>query len=300
MIDQEKQASKPLVVAYVLSLNEERHIGEVVANLRQVAEIVVVVDSGSKDRTVELAQEAGATVWIHPFENYAAQRRWGISKIIDGLSPSWILCLDADERLSDALAQEIKRVVIAPDSADVYLIRFSLQFSGRRLRFGGFARTRLVRLFKPGSGQYENRAINDHFIPDPSASVRTLKHRIVHHDVSSWERYIEKHNMYSTREARARLFASMGAVEKTPLSQALRYPHLRRRWMREQILSRLPAKGFFRFIQLYFVYGGFLDGRAGFNIALFMSWQEMTTDLKFRELIDQQESDQASPSKAST
>lgn len=284
------KVKSPRVVAYVLSFNERGHISDVVGNLRSVADVVVVVDSGSSDGTVELAEEAGAMVWHHPFHDFATQRKWALSEILGKWSPEWVLCLDADERLNDELISEVRKVTTASrSSADVYLIRFSLQFSGRTLRFGGFARTRTAKLFKPSSGHYEQRAVNDHFIPDPKARVRTLKGHLIHHDVTSCERYIDKHNVYSSMEANARLLAENQTVRETTFREAVHFPHLRRRWMREKILNHLPAKAFFRFVQLYVFYGGFLDGAAGFNIAVFKSWQELCTDLKYRELVEQRD-----------
>lgn len=272
------------LVAYVLTFDEEVHVRAVIQSLKRVTNDVVIVDSASGDKTQDLAREAGAIVWERPFETHAAQHTWAIERIREVFDPDWILTLDADERLSDALVEEIRTLDAGKPGPDVYLLPRRLRFCGRVLRFGGFARTRLPRLFRPSSGAYEQREINEHFIPVEGARIGALESPIVHEDVASWERYIEKHNHYSTLEALVRWRAEGDSASGVRVGQAFRFPHLRRRWLRVRILNRLPAKPLFRFLQLYFFYGGFLDGSAGFNIALFMSWQEMCTDLKFREL----------------
>jgi glycosyltransferase involved in cell wall biosynthesis len=245
------------------------------------------VDSGSTDETVKIAREAGATVWERSFDNYSAQRNWTLEKLLTVFAPRWILSIDADEQVTPRLAQEIQKATTPgnDDDTDVFLLTRRLEFCGRVLRFGGYSRTRLPRLFRAGMGTYEPREVNEHFMPVPGARVATLRGHILHQDVASWERHIAKHNSYSTREARVRLSREASGGSRVTLREVMTRPYLRRRWLRESVFEQLPLKPVFRFIYLYVFLGGFLDGRSGLNNAIFQAWQELCTELKYQELI---------------
>lgn len=274
---------RPSLVGCVLTFNEERHVCEVVRSLKQVTDNILVVDSGSSDGTQSKAVEAGANVLQRQFDSYAAQRNWAIEQAVELHHPKWVLFLDADERILRETAEEIREVVRCEEPA-VYMIRRQLIFAGKLLRFGGFSRTRLARLFQPGSGCYEDRLVNEHFMAHKGSAIGRLRNPIVHEDVSSWERYVDKHNRYSTLEARERYARVIDSAPRTTLRDVTRSPFLLRRWMREAMFERLPAKSALRFLYLYVLLGGFLDGGPGFKAALFQSWQEMVTEEKFQEL----------------
>jgi hypothetical protein len=204
----------------------------------------------------------------------------------DRYQPDYVLSLDADEWLSDDLTKEIRKRMADGNLGDydVYLFHRQIRFAGRSLRWGGFANTWLPRLFRTDAGRYENRAVNEHLAVRATATVARLSGILVNDDVDSWEQYIAKHNGYSTLEAQARVELRRGAAEKTKLANAIRRPYLRRRWLRQHVWDRLPARPVLRFVQIYLIAGGFLDGRAGFRRALFEAWQEMCTDLKAEAL----------------
>lgn len=274
------------LVGCILTLNEEDHIVDAVRSLRQLTATVVVVDSGSVDKTMEKAEEGGAVVWVHPFESYPSQRNWAVGEIRRVWDPAWVLSIDADERVTSELASEIRDLFSAGDpDADVLLVPLRVAFSGKVLRFGGFGRTRLPRLYRPSAGSYESRAVNEHFTALPGARLATLRSPLLHEDVLCWERYIAKHNSYSTLEARARLQHTLDPTARTSLASAIRHPYLRRRWLRQRIWDRLPARPVLRFFHMYVIRGGALDGAAGFKAALFQSWHEMCIDLKYRQLL---------------
>jgi len=277
---------KVRLAAYVLTLDEEAHVTAAVTSLRQVTDHVLVVDSGSADATVEVAARAGAEVCVRPFDSFEKQRNFAVQSVVERFDPEWILTIDADERLSAGLAEEIAGAVVSPagKAVDAYVMPRVVIFEGRRLRFGGVSRTRLLRLFRPAAGRYERRTVNEHFALDPGKRLGVLTSPIEHDDVTSWERHIAKHNGYSTLEARERACPSSTGQRPVTVAQALAAPYLRRRWLREQVWNRLPAKPFLRFVQMYVLSGGFLDGGPGFDIALFQAWQELCTEQKYREI----------------
>lgn len=269
------------LVACLLTLNEAHQIADAISSLQRVATQILVVDSGSEDETREIAKRLGASVLLHQFDDWSTQRNWAIDEARRRFSPEWILFLDADERLSDALVQEIRSLGSRRDREDVYLIPLRVAFAGRVLRFGSTAHLRLPRLFRPEAARYDQRGVNEQLNIQPGHRVGALSGHIVHLDIDDWTRYIAKHNVYSTLEAAARV---RGEQAPPTLRQAIIYPHLRGRWLRVTILNRLPARPAFRFLYEYIIRGSFLDGYAGFAKCLFVAWLELSIDMKANEL----------------
>jgi hypothetical protein len=273
------------LVGYVLTRNEENNIERSVRSLAAVCQHVVVVDSESTDATVEIAREQGADVVVHPFKGFSAQRNSALDHIGATYDPDYILTIDADEWLDDVLLADLwDRIERNALTADVYLLHREIRYDGRALRWGGFGSTWLPRLFRPTSGRYEARVVNEHLALVPWATTARLAGRLVNADVTSWEDHIAKHNRYSTLEAGARVQLRRGEAQPTTLREAVARPYMRRRWLRQQVWDRLPARPALRFVQIYLVAGGFIDGRAGFHRAMFEAWQEMCIDLKAKEL----------------
>jgi glycosyltransferase involved in cell wall biosynthesis len=275
--------ARPLrLVGYVLTRNEAANIRRSLTSVLQVTSQIVVVDSESTDETRSIATDLGADVVVHPFEGFSVQRNWALDYVKDKYRPDYILSLDADEWLSEDLAEAIRKRTAdgTLSEHDVYLFHRLVRFDGRILRWGGFANIWLPRMFRTNSGRYENRRVNEHLAIRPTATIGRLPGTLVNDDVESWEDYIAKHNRYSTLEAGSRIELRRGTAEMTTFVDALRRPYLRRRWLREHVWQRLSARPALRFVQMYLVAGGILDGRAGFRRALFEAWQEMCIDLK--------------------
>jgi glycosyltransferase involved in cell wall biosynthesis len=277
------QGSRPFVVTCILTLNEEINIAQVIGSAKAISDAIVVVDSGSIDRTVEAASAEGAKVWHRDFDAEHLQRNWAADRIEHEWPGAWLLEIDADERLSPGLITEIRHLLAEGVANDVYFVPFRFIFDGRLLRFGASRHTRLPRFRRATAGHYQDREVNPHWIPTTKWLGRLESH-IIHTDVNSWEHHIEKHNRYSSLEARARNRAMAHPESRVGTLSAIRYPHLRRRWVLERVWNRLPAKPVLLFINNYVVHGGCLDGRAGLRSAVFRSWQVMCTDLKYKSL----------------
>lgn len=274
------------VAAFVLTLNEERLVAGAIGSLKQVTADVAVLDSFSDDATETVAHQAGAAVWKRRFDSFSDQRNYAIERLVDQYDPDWILTIDADERLSPALINELRRVLLDSRHGpawDAAMIPRQVRFSGRYLRHGTLSQPRLLRLYRPTAGRYEERAVNEHFQLELGGRIGSLSSAILHEDVISWERHIAKHNRYSTLEAQERLRLRFDSG--VSFLAALSTPYLRRRLLRERVWNQLPGKPLLRFVQMYFICGGFLDGSAGFSFALFHAWQEMCTEQKFKELL---------------
>ncbi len=274
------------LAAYVLTRNEAPRIRRAITSLLEVTSNIVVVDSESTDETRSIAEGLGADVVVHPFEGFSAQRNWALDYVENHYHPDYVLSLDADEWLSDDLAASIRARVLdgTLGDRDVYLFHRQIRFDGRVLKWGGFANTWLPRLYRVDVGRYEDRTVNEHLRLSTDATIGRLEGYLVNDDVDSWEDHIDKHNRYSTLEAQARVALRADRAAKTTVGEAVRRPYLRRRWLRQHVWDRLPARPALRFIQIYLIAGGFMDGRPGFRRALFESWQEMCTDLKAEKL----------------
>lgn len=276
------------LAGYILTRNEGRNIAGSVRSLKQVTDSIIVLDSGSTDDTTSEAERSGAVVEVRSFDSFAIQRNFALDLLVGKYDPEWIFALDADERLSAGLVAELRTRIVMPQTtarADGFMVPLSIRFGGRMLRHGGLARSRLLRLYRADAGRYESRSVNEHFALFPGKVLGLLDNPIEHEDVTSWEEHIEKHNRYSTLEARERFARTKDGLAAVSIGEALRLPYLRRRWLREKVWNGLPAKPVLRFLQMYGFGFGFLDGRAGIEIALWHAWQEMCTEKKFQELV---------------
>src|SRR5688572_11939062 len=131
----------PRLSAFLIVHDEERHLAECLASIRGLADEVVVLDDGSADRTVAIAREAGARVESRAFDDFGHQKQ----AALELTTGDWVLSIDADERVTPALAKEIATVLTAP-RADGYWVRRELVYLGTRLRFGGTGSDWVLRL----------------------------------------------------------------------------------------------------------------------------------------------------------
>jgi glycosyltransferase involved in cell wall biosynthesis len=259
----------PHISIVIITHNEEANIGR---TLRSVESLIfshgkrndteiIVVDSGSTDRTVEIADSYGAKVFVEEWKGYAAQKNSAIEKA----SGTWILSLDADEALSEGLPAEITlalgrqmnlKVQVPPDRPeflDGFFIPRRNFFLGRWIRHGGFWPDPKLRLFKRGKGRFQYRLVHE----DVALEGRTerLHHPLLHHSYPTLTDYLDHMNRYSSLGAE--MVVARGPVRFSVFNIVLR-----------------PAATFF---YNYFFRLGFLDGREGLLLhlyhAVYVSWK---------------------------
>jgi glycosyltransferase involved in cell wall biosynthesis len=186
----------------IITRDEERDLPACLESVRPLAPEIVLLDSGSTDRTIEVARGYGCRVFREDFEDYASQKQ----SAVDKSTGEWVLSLDADERLSPALAEEIGRILPAV-SAEVagFEIPYEVRFMGRRLRFGGLGRERHLRLFRRGAGRFEGGRLHEGV--RAAGPVRRLNGRIVHVPYRDLDDYLGKLRLYAARAARKRFEA---------------------------------------------------------------------------------------------
>lgn len=262
----------------VLTLNEEINIADCLRSL-QWCEDVVVLDSFSTDRTVEIARSLGARVIQRQFDNWSAHQNWAVSTI-DFKYP-WVLYLDADERCPEELREEVLKCARADAPEAAFRIRRKDFYMGRWMKHAQLYPTWLVRMFRPSRIRYE-RLVNPVAVVDGNVGV--LEAHILHfpfsHGVSHW---IARHNRYSDMEAVEALKIVNGATISHSRLWS-RDPNERRRALKD-VFFRLPARPLIKYLYYLLWRRGFLDGRAGFTYAALQSIYEYMIDCKRDELL---------------
>ena len=263
----------------VPTLDEELNLPECLRSV-EWADEVFVVDSFSRDRTVELARVYGARVVQHAFESYSRQKNWALDTL--PFRNDWVFILDADERATPELRCEIDATLPNTDCAGFYVNRRFI-FLGAWIRHAGWYPSWNLRLFRHGLGRYDDREVHEHVVLNGPAGY--LRNDLVHLDRRGLEAFVARHNRYSTLEAAARFKAERDAPDRARLPlNVLGSPVQRKRFLRERIWPRVPAKPLCLFVYMYLVRRGFLDGRAGLALCVFHAFQEFMVGLKLAEL----------------
>jgi glycosyltransferase involved in cell wall biosynthesis len=233
----------------IVALNEESNLGRTLESVRWADEIVLV-DSGSTDRTCEIARQYGAKVLVEPWRGYAAQKNFALEQC----TRDWILSLDADEEVSPELAEEIRAVLRSPTTRDGYSMPRKNLFLGRWMRHGGFYPDPKLRLFRRGIGFSTGRDPHDRFELKDGRPVGRLQHPLVHYTYPTLYYYLEHMNRYTT------VWNKVAGAQPRPFR-----------------VTDIVLRPFFTFIYNYFFRLGFLDGREGLLLHLYhagyVSWK---------------------------
>ncbi len=269
---------KPMPISVlILTLNEEINLSGCLESVKWCDDIVVY-DSYSTDRTVEIAREAGARVFQRSFDNYANQRNAALTQV--EYRHPWLLMLDADEQATPELLREIQRIAESgEESTTLYHVRRKDMFFGKWLRRSSGYPTWFGRFFRVGRVRVE-REINEEYHTD--GKVGHLQEHLIHYPfnkgVAFW---FERHNRYSSMEA-----ASFIQEVRVPLELRKIFssdPTIRRKTLK-QMAYRMPCRPFFVFIYLYLIRMGILDGKPGLTYCILRSIYEYMIDVKVKEL----------------
>jgi len=240
--------------AAIITLNEEANIVDCLRSVSWADEIVVV-DSGSADRTIELCREYTDKVYIREWAGFASQK----NQAFDLSAGSWILSLDADERVSPELAAEIAGLLQNPQAEIAgYFLPFKVFYRNKWLRHGGFYPEKHLRLFRRDCGRFRPQAVHEAI--QVEGKLGTLKHHVEHHTYHSVRDYLERMGRYST----------LGAEE-----------YLRQG--RSTSPLRMSGHAAFTFFKMFVLRRGFLDGYEGFLMACLYS---IYTFVKYAKLME--------------
>jgi glycosyltransferase involved in cell wall biosynthesis len=253
------------LAAIILCYNEQIHVSRALESIAPIAKEVIVVDSFSTDRTVEIANAHGAIVLENKFVNQAQQFQWALTHA--PLTAEWIMRLDADEVIEPDLVEEIKaKLPLQPkDVVGITLNRKHI-FLGRWIRHGGRYPLTLLRIWRREHGRIENRWMDEHMIVW-GGRVVPFNGGFADHNLNDLTHFTDKHNKYATREAidvlgqKYNLFGSDTRLSANETSRQIAI----KRFMKERIYNRLPfqVSALVYFLYRYFIQLGFLDGKEG-------------------------------------
>jgi len=271
-------------------LNEEINLPACLDSVRWADE-VFVVDSGSKDNTCKIADDMGAeVVRFHYRPGESRKKNWSLDHL--PLRNEWVLLIDADERITPKLESEIRELFRrGPTERGYYLNRMHL-FLGRWLRHGGNFPSWNLRLLRREAGRYEKLGteelasagdveVHEHIVLDGPAGY--LHAPMLHEDFKDLSQFIDRHNRYSSWDARMRerLLGGDDSIESIE-AKLFGSPVERKRWLKN-VWVRLPGRPFLRFLYMYLFRLGFLDGYPGFLYCCFKAVQEFHISAKMYE-----------------
>ncbi len=238
--------SRPAISAVVLAYNEERHLPACLATLDWADELLVV-DSGSTDRTPEIARAAGARVEHRPFTHFGDQRQ----AALDMASGDWVFFVDADERVPAALAEEVRGAVARTGPEVGWWVPRRNFFWGHEVRYAGWAPDYQLRLLRKGHARYDRSALV-HEVAKLDGPTGRLRTPLIHLNYDSWAEFWAKQRAYAPYEARRRRLQGQRCRPWTFLLQ--------------------PGREFYR---RFVVWRGYRDGRLGLGLCLLMACYEV-------------------------
>lgn len=232
----------------ILTYNEEQHIKDCIMSA-QFADEIIVIDSGSTDSTVEIAENAGAKVIYHPFdEGFAAQRNFALEQT----TAQWVMFLDADERITEELAQEIKQVIDSEPVAYA-MPRKNVAF-GHWLQYGGWYPDYCLRIYPRTAVSWDGIV---HESPNVNVPKKKLTGALIHYTYNDWDRYFAKFNSYTTLMARKNL--NNGKLAN---------------------FADIIFRPSFAFFKMYILKNGWRDGKMGFIMAWYHFFYTMAKYVK--------------------
>jgi glycosyltransferase involved in cell wall biosynthesis len=228
------------ISAVIITYNEEKKIRQCIESLLPVADEIVVVDSYSTDKTVEICLQSGARVIQHPFKNYIEQKNFAL----DCIRFPWALSLDADEVLSKTLQQSILDVKLSP-AADGYTMNRLTRYCNRWIKHAGWYPDRKLRLFLREKAHWTGINPHDKIEMQKGSTIAHLKGDLLHYSFDSHEEYLKQQKRFAAIAA-AHLFERGKKIS----------------------MAGVYGKTAFRFVRDYFLKTGFLEGKAGLKICL--------------------------------
>ncbi|PML61251.1 hypothetical protein BCT73_06580 [Vibrio breoganii] len=271
------KVNKVDVTVLVLTYNEEIHIERCIQSLKPFAQRIIIVDSYSTDRTVDLSKNLGAEVIQNKWpNNHSKQVNWALGNII--ITSEWVMRVDADEYITQELGKEIAVNLRTPgDYSGYYLLRGHV-FMGKKILWGGSAKTKMLRIWRTGSAKCEDKIMDEHMIMnDPQSKIGIFKSRFWDHNLNSLSWWTEKHNSYSTKEALMQMKLEASNEDFSSLNQ----------YLKSHVYQSFPvwARSFIFFLYRYIFRLGFLDGFPGLAWHVLQGfWYRFLVDCKVREL----------------
>lgn len=273
------------VSVIILTHNEEKHIERCIQSLLHFTDKIFIVDSGSTDRTVAIAESLGANVMHNPWVTYAVQFNFGINHT--PFKTDWLMRMDADEYVTSELGQEIKQSLAAlnNDTTGIYVKR-RVMFMNQWIKRGGYYPIWLLRLWRRDKGICEELWMDEHIKLSGGATVQ-FKNDIVDHNLNNLTWWTQKHNNYAIREVIDLLDIKYNFTEANRVIPKLFGTQDQRKRFLKLKYASLPlfTRPFAYFFYRYFVKLGFLDGKKGLIWHFLQGlWYRFLVDAKIYEV----------------
>lgn len=239
----------------IITFNEEKILETTLNSVKKIADEIVILDSDSSDRTVEIAEKFGAKVYSEEWKGFGPQK----NSVIEKCQSEWILLIDADEELSESLVERIKEIINGKNKFEVYKINRSSICFGKRIKFGGWSNQYATRLWKKGSVKINDNLVHEEFLTEKEVGM--IKEHINHHSYLSLSDYLTRFNRYTT----------LGAEEYYKKNK-------------KTGIFGIAINPIFKFIRMYIFRLGFLDGLEGLLLAVLSSNYTMVKYYKLLEL----------------
>lgn len=280
------------ITAIVLTYNEEKNITECLESIKDLCDEILIVDSGSTDKTIEIAKQYSDKIFSHPFENYSQQRNWALNNL--SIKNEWILNLDADHRVMPELKEELRFLFNQGISSDIngFLISRRTMFMGRWIKHGGHYPTYHANMFRRGFGKCEEKLYDQHYLV--TGKQVKLKGDIIDIITDSLFNFTARHNKWSTLEAEYQLNKEKNI---NVVSAKLSGNAIQKRRALKSFYEKFPLfiRPFLYFLQRYFLRLGFLDGKEGLIFHFLQGfWFRFLIDAKIWEQLKQEKSAQKS------
>ncbi len=226
-----------MISALAITYNEEEHIERFIKSL-SFADEIIIVDSNSTDKTVEIAKGLNAKVFKRDFDNFSAQKNFALEQA----THDWIVFFDLDEVISESLATEIQTKMDTASEVSAFKVKRNFYFMGKHIRYSGFQNDAVVRVFKKSDSHYGDSLVHETL--KVNGKTETLKNKSDHYSYKTLDAYNEKLTSYSKLQAET-------------LYQNNTRPNF----------YHFIFRPFWRFFHQYIIKLGFLDGKEGFILA---------------------------------
>lgn len=273
------------ITAIVMTLNEKLNLEACLISIKDYVDEIIIVDSYSKDNTLEIAKKYTNKIYQNKFINQAKQFIWALENT--DLKNEWILRLDADERWTKEGFEELKEI-IEKDNPDGVYVKMKIFFMGRWIKHGGFYPNYFLRVYKKSKGKMEDRWMDEHIKVDGLTIISNIDVIESNYDrqknIALWT---DKHNNYSTREAIEFLIQKHNLKKVDTVAKFWGNKTERKRWLKEKLYFRIPLflRPFLYYIYRYLFKLGFLDGKEGFIFHyLHAFWYRFLVDVKVYQL----------------
>ena len=274
MLNVKKKISTPDLTAIILTYNEEKHIKRCILSIRKFVKKIIIIDSYSNDKTIQIAKKYKAKIYKHKFVNQSKQINWGIKNI--KFTTKWLLRIDADEIFTNKLKDKL--IVKLNDNRKNYngiTINRKIRFLNKDINFGGVSPHKTLRIWMNNKGYCEDAWMDEQMLV--KGQIAHINEDLIDHNLNNLSWWINKHKLYAMREAKNYLLNKNNFNKKSSSSDLSKI----NKYSKSKIYYNFPIyiRPFLLFIYNYFIKFGFLSSWQGL---IFYSLQSFW----FRLLVD--------------